>query len=141
MAELKTRPTKVSPASFIAGIADAATRRDCRTLMAMMKKATGAPPVMWGPSIVGFGRHHYVYESGREGDCPVTGFSPRKGSLSIYCMAGFRAVAPLMKRLGKHKTGKSCLYIKRLEDVDTKVLERLIEESVKRKAGCGDACG
>ena len=86
MAEPKTRPTKVSPASFVAGVADAATRRDCRTLMAMTEKATGAAPRMWGPGIVGYGERHYVYESGREGDWPVAGFSPRKGNLTIGCL-------------------------------------------------------
>jgi hypothetical protein len=141
VAKLKTEPTKVRPSPFIAGIADAATRRDCRTLMAMMKKATGALPTMWGPSIVGYGRHHYVSQRGRGSDWFMAGFSPRKGTLSIYCVLGFEGLQPLLKRLGTYKTGNSRLYIKRLVDVDTTVLERLIVESVKRQAERGDACG
>ena len=97
----------------------------------MMKQITKENPIMWGPSIVGFGSYHYKYESGREGDMCITGFSPRKQSLTIYIMPGFDGYDKLMKKLGKYKTGKSCLYINKLEDVDLKVLKELISEDVK----------
>jgi len=99
-----------------------------------MREVTGCEPKMWGPSIVGFGRYHYKYESGREGDWPLTGFSPRKQALTVYIMAGFRRYEELLDRLGKHKTGKSCLYLKRLEDVDLEVLRELVHESVEQVA-------
>ena len=97
----------------------------------VMRHITGWKPQMWGPSLVGFGRYHYKYDSGHEGDSFVTGFSPRKTALTVYIMPGFSAYPELMKKLGRYKTGKSCLYIKKLEDVDRKVLERLIRASVK----------
>lgn len=101
------------------------------TLLRIMKQATGAEPAMWGPSIVGYGRYHYKYASGREGDWFVAGFSPRKRDLTLYIVAGFERYEALMAKLGKHTTGKSCLYIKRLADVDLTVLEELIASSVK----------
>ena len=131
MAENKTQPTKASVAAFINAIDDPGKRADARKLAAMMRKATGKRAKMWGPSMVGYGTYHYKYASGREGDFMVTGFSPRKQSLTVYILAGFSKYDALMKKLGKYKTGKSCLYIKRLSDVDEAVLQRLIGESVK----------
>ena len=131
MAENKTKATKASVSAFINSIEDTGKRADARKVAAMMRKATGKRAKMWGPSIVGFGTYHYKYDSGREGDFMITGFSPRKQALTLYIMAGFREYDSLMKKLGKYKTGKSCLYIKRLSDVDEKVLERLINESVR----------
>jgi hypothetical protein len=131
MAELKTRPTDVSVADFLAAIEDDERRQDCLTVEKLMRKATGAKPRMWGPSIVGFGDFRYRYASGRELDWFYTGFSPRKRELTLYIMPGFARYDALMAKLGKHKTGKSCLYIKRLADVDLTVLATLVEESVK----------
>ena len=130
MAEAKTRPTSVSPAAFVKAIEDPDRRRDCRALMKMMKAITGKNPKMWGPSIIGYGTYHYKYASGREGDFMVTGFSPRKRDLTVYIMPGFTPFSALMKKLGKYKTGKSCLYLKRLDDVDTDILHELVERSV-----------
>jgi len=118
MATPKTVPTKASVSAFIKRVENDQRRADCEALVKIMKQITRAEPVMWGPSIVGFGSYHYTYASGREGDWPLTGFSPRKHALTLYIMAGFKRYAPLMKKLGKHSTGSSCLYIKRLEDVD-----------------------
>lgn len=132
MAELKTKPNAASVTAFLAGLADAEQRKDCRALIALMRRVTKEKPVMWGPSIVGFGTYHYVYESGRSGDWFVTGFSPRKPNLTLYLMSGLHQHANLLARLGKHKTGGSCLYIRRLADVDPGVLEKLVRESVKR---------
>jgi len=131
MAENKTQPTRRSVTALINGIDDKQKRADAKKIAAMMRKATGARAAMWGPSIVGYGRYHYRYESGREGDFMLTGFSPRKQALTVYIIPGFKPFESLMKKLGKYKTGKSCLYIKRLSDVDERVLERLIAESVK----------
>ncbi len=130
MATLKTRRTDRSVSAFLDAIPDAETRHDCQALMRMMKRATKAEPAMWGPSIVGFGSYNYKYESGREGNWFAAGFSPRKQNLTLYIMSGFPRHAELMRRLGRYKTGKSCLYIKRLEDVDRGVLQELIEASV-----------
>jgi hypothetical protein len=131
MAELKTRKTKASVAAFLAKIADEGRRKDCKTLVRIMKKATGAKPEMWGPSVVGFGSYHYKYESGREGDWFLAGFSPRKQDLTLYIMSGFSAYGGLLAKLGKHKNGKACLYLKRLADVDLAVLEELVSRSVE----------
>ncbi len=131
MAENKTKPTKASVTEFIDSIEDRDRRADARKVAAMMRKATGKRAKMWGPSIVGYGTYHYRYDSGREGDFIITGFSPRKQALTVYIMAGFGRFDALMNKLGKYKTGKSCLYIKRLTDVDEEVLERLINESVR----------
>jgi hypothetical protein len=130
MARNKTKATKASVTAFINSIEDKQQRADARKVAAMMRKATGKRAKMWGPSIVGYGTYHYKYESGREGDFMVAGFSPRKQALTVYILAGFGRFAPLMARLGKYKTGKSCLYIKRLSDVDEAVLEKLIDGSV-----------
>jgi len=131
MADLKTAPTKASVRKFLDAVTDDQRRRDCDTLLRLMKRITRKNPVMWGPSIVGFGTYHYHYASGREGDWMLTGFSPRKQALTVYIMAGFTRYAALMKKLGRHSTGSSCLYLKRLEDVDLDVLEELIRESVR----------
>lgn len=135
MAELKTRPTMQTASEFLmATVADEQRRADCIALVELMQKATACKPVMWGASIVGFGKYRYRYESGREGDWMVTGFSPRKNDLTLYIMPGFDNYAELLAKLGKHKTGKSCLYLKRLADVDMKILKQLIDASVKAMA-------
>lgn len=131
MASNKTKPTKLSVADFLNSIDDEQKRRDAKKIAAMMREATGARARMWGSNIVGFGHYHYKYESGREGDFMITGFSPRKQALTLYIIPGFRHFESLLGKLGKHKTGKSCLYIKRLSDVDEKVLRRLIDGAVK----------
>ena len=131
MADNKTRPGKQSVSEFIKSIDDKDQRADVKKIAAMMRKATGKNARMWGSGIVGYGEYHYKYASGREGDFMITGFSPRKQSISVYIMPGFASFGGLMKKLGKHKTGKSCLYINRLSDVDEKVLQKLIDDSVK----------
>jgi hypothetical protein len=130
MAENKTKPTKVSPAAFIAKVASEQQRKDSKALIAMMREVTGEPPKMWGSSIVGFGTHHYVYESGREGDICLMGFSPRKPSLVLYIGEALQDTA-IMSKLGKYKTGKGCLYIKKLDDVDRNVLRALVAKAVR----------
>ncbi len=135
MAETKTKPTKESVSGFLKKVPDKGRREDCLKVLELMKDVTGEEPKMWGSSIVGFGRYHYKYESGREGDYMITGFSPRKGDLTLYIMNGFEPVSDLMTRLGKHKTGKSCLYIKKLADVDLGVLRKIVEKSVKGMDG------
>ena len=130
MGELKTKRTGASVKEFLAAV-DEDRRDDCQTIVKMMKKATGADPKMWGPSIVGFGDYKYRYPDGREMDWMLAAFSPRKRELVLYIMAGFDSYDELMAKLGKHKSGKSCLYIKRLSDVDTGVLQQLIDDSVK----------
>jgi hypothetical protein len=132
MAELKTQPTRSSVAAFLGAIPDERRRKDCAAVARIMRRATGARPQMWGSSIVGFGRRHYKYASGREGDWFVTGFSPRKGDLTLYISGGFDGHETLMRKLGKYKTGKSCLYIRTLADIDVGVLTALIETSVDR---------
>lgn len=129
MSENKTRPNNASVTSFLEAIDDDIKKQDCFTLLELMKKITGQPPVMWGPSIIGFGSYHYKYDSGREGDMLLTGFSPRKQNLTLYIMAGFDRYENLMQKLGKHKTGKSCLYIKHLSDMNISVLTELIKAS------------
>lgn len=133
MAELKTQPNDASVDAFLDGVEaeDPQKAADCRALIEMMQRASGEAPLMWGKAMVGFGSYHYRYESGREGDWFLIGFSPRKRDLSLHIMSGFDRYEDLMKRLGKHRTGRSCLYIKRLEDIDTDVLEQLVTESVK----------
>jgi hypothetical protein len=137
MAKLKTQKTNASVTAFLKSVADDDRRKDCQTLVRIMKRAVGAEPKMWGSSIVGFGHYHYKYASGREGDWFLTGFSPRKQDLTLYIMAGFDRYDALMAKLGKHKTGKSCLYLKRLADVDVAVLEELISASVKHMTANG----
>jgi len=130
MAQNKTQPTKLKVSEFIAGIENKTKRDDCRELMKLMSEITGNRAKMWGTAIVGYGKYHYKYESGREGDFFLTGFSPRKQALSIYIVSGFSNNPELMEKLGKYKTGKSCLYVKKLDDVDRSVLAQLVEESV-----------
>jgi len=131
MAENKTKPTKLSVTEFISSIDDSRKRADVRKVAAMIREATGKRAKMWGTSIVGYGTYHYKYASGREGDFMIAGFSPRKQALTVYIMSGFAPFDKLMAKLGKYKTGKSCLYIRRLTDVDEDVLERLIDDSVE----------
>ena len=130
MAELKTKPNDQSVRAFLDAIPDERKRADAETVLKLMKQITKKQPKMWGPSIVGFGTYHYKYDSGREGDMFRTGFSPRKQSLTIYIMTGFPRHDSLMRKLGKYKTGKSCLYIKTLADIDLPTLKELISESV-----------
>jgi hypothetical protein len=132
MGELKTKPTKASVEKFLNQITDETRREDCFKVATMMQEITGEKPTMWGPSIVGFGSYHYKYASGQEGDWPIAAFSPRKGDLTLYLLPGFQEDGELMQKLGKHSTGKSCLYIKRLSDVHQPTLKKLIRESVKR---------
>jgi hypothetical protein len=126
----KTQATAQSVSAFLDAIPDETKRKDAKTVAKMMKAITGEAPKMWGPSIVGFGKYHYKYDSGHEGDMCVTGFSPRAAALTLYIVPGFLASEPVMKRLGKFKTGKSCLYIKKLSDIDMKALEELVAGSV-----------
>jgi hypothetical protein len=127
--DVKTRPTSVDPIAFIDAVNSDATRKDCHELVALMKTITGKPARMWGHTIVGFGTYHYKYASGREGEMALTGFSPRSGSLVIYLGPGLDA-PDLLAKLGKHKAGKGCLYVNKLDDVDRGVLRELIEKSV-----------
>ena len=132
MAELKTKPTGESVKDFLNKIPDPERRQDCFAVAKLMEEITGDKPKMWGPSIVGFGTYHYKYDSGREGDWLMTGFSPRKKDLTLYLMMGFEKHHELMKELGKHNTSKSCLYIKRLSDIHVPTLKKLIKASVKQ---------
>lgn len=129
MAENKTKPTKARVSDFLRAVDNPRRRADAKKVAAMMRRATGKRATMWGSSMVGYGRYAYRYDSGCE--WMLTGFAPRKQNLVVYIMPGFQPFAPLMKKLGKYKTGKSCLYINKLEDVDEKVLETLITDSVK----------
>jgi hypothetical protein len=131
MAENKTKPGKQSVAQFLSAIENTQQRNDAKKVAAMMRKATGRRATLWGTSIVGFGKYHYKYDSGHEGDGALVSFSPRKQNLVVYIMPGFSEFPDLMKKLGKYKTGKSCLYLNKLDDVDEGVLEELIERSVK----------
>jgi hypothetical protein len=131
VAELKTKQTEANVEAFLNGVADAQQRADAFTLLEMMKDVTGKPPKMWGPTMVGFGEFHYVYDSGHEGDTFLAGFSPRKAALTLYFMAGMdERFAALLKKLGKVKMGKGCLYIKKLADVDLDVLREMIRTNV-----------
>jgi len=130
MAELKTKPTDTPASDYLNAIENDQVRQDCWEILKIMRAATNAEPVMWGDSIVGFGTYHYVYASGREGDWPLTGFSARKQNITLYLMSGFGQYEEMLSKLGKHTTSKSCLYIKRLSDVDRPTLENLIQESV-----------
>jgi hypothetical protein len=134
MAELKTKQTTASVEDFLNGVADEKRRQDCFTILELMQQATQAQPKMWGTSIVGFGAYRYTYASGREGDWFLTGFSPRKNNLTLYIMSGFDEYEALLSKLGKYKTGKACLYIHKLNDVDLTILRSLIERSVAHMA-------
>jgi len=137
MAEPKTKKTKASVSAFLNGIEDPQKRKDAKAIAKMMREITGKTAKMWGPSMVGYGSYRYKYASGREGDWFLTGFSPRKQALTLYIMSGFSCYDALLEKLGKYKTGKACLYIKRLEDVDLGTLRTLIERSVRSKAQMG----
>lgn len=130
MAENKTKPTKSSVAAFIEALTDQTRRADAKALVKLMQSATSEKPKMWGPSIIGFGSYHYKYDSGREGDMPLIGFSPRKAATVLYNVGGFSGSKALHAKLGKHATGKGCLYIKKLAEVDQQVLETLLLKSV-----------
>lgn len=130
MAELKTQKNDASVSDFLASIADGEKQKDARTLLRLMQRITSEKPTMWGTAIVGFGEYHYRGASGREGDWPVTGFSPRAKNLTVYIMGGFETLKPKLAKLGKHSTGVSCLYIRRLVDVDMAVLEAIIRQGV-----------
>jgi hypothetical protein len=131
MAEIKTKQTEVNPAAFIDKVENEQRRKDGHELASLMKKVTGKPAKMWGPSIVGFDRYHYKYASGHEGDMPITGFSPRKQSLVLYLGPGLED-KKLLSKLGKHKVGKGCLYINKLDDVDRDLLRELVIKSVEK---------
>ena len=127
MAENKTKPTKLSATVFMNAITDPARRADAKALVKLLQRASGEKPQMWGPSIIGFGSYHYKYESGREGDMPIVGFSPRKAATVLYGVATARDLLP---KLGKHTTGKGCLYIKKLADVDQVVLQEMVVKAM-----------
>jgi hypothetical protein len=133
MAENKTKVTDASVKAYFSSIEDDARRKDCEALADLMAKATKQEPKMWGSSIVGFGSYHYKYESGREGDSCLTGFSSRKGDITIYILASFPGREELLSKLGKHKTGKGCLYIRKLSDVDPEVLEQLVAGTISER--------
>lgn len=133
MAEAKTKPTTLSLETFLAGLDDSQRRADCAAIAALMQAATGEPAVLWG-NIIGFGSYRYRYESGREGDWPLVSFAPRKGDISLYLAADYPRRAAHLARLGRHKTGKSCLYIRRLDDVDQDVLREMIADSIQVNA-------
>jgi len=132
MSQNKTNPTDLPVAEFLAGVEPARRRDDAITLDALFRDVTGFQPRIWGPSIIGYGRYHYRYDSGREGDFLATGFAPRKANMVVYVMPGYADFSNILARLGKHRLGKSCLYINKLEDIDTAVLRQLI------KAGLAD---
>ena len=131
MAENKTKPTAVSVEDFLASVENDRRRSDAMTVCELMQEVTRETPVMWGPTMVGFGSYHYKYASGREGDHFLVGFAPRKANLVLYILSGFKQHDALMKKLGKYKTGSSCLYINKLEDVDVEVLRELVRRSVE----------
>jgi hypothetical protein len=133
MADNKTKPTKMSVAAFIDALTDQTRRSDAKKFVQLMQSASGEKPAMWGPSIIGFGSYHYTYASGREGDMPLIGFSPRKAATVLYGITGSSDSGALLAKLGKHTTGTGCLYIKNLADVNQKVLEALMVKSVAAK--------
>ncbi len=137
MAELKTKPSDDSVEEFLRQVPDERKRQDCFTLLEMMRTASGMPPKLWGGSMVGFGDEHYRYASGREGDWFLIGFSPRKQNLTLYLMYGVEDQKELLEKLGKHKTGKACLYINKLSDVDLTALDALIRWSLEQKKAAG----
>ncbi|MEJ2194996.1 MAG: DUF1801 domain-containing protein [Ignavibacteriaceae bacterium] len=132
MAELKTKETKASVEKFLNGVKEKQKREDSFQILKMMKQITKAKPKMWGPSIIGFGKYHFKYASGRDGDWFITGSSPRKQSLTLYLMSDLKKYKNLFSKLGKHKTSKGCVYINKLDDVDMKILRELITSSVKK---------
>jgi len=135
MAELKTKPTETDVRAFLSTVTDPVRRQDSFTLVELMQEVTGEPPKLWGTSIVGFGQYHYKYASGHEGDSCLSGFAPRKNEFSLYITGGFERHKDLMAKLGKHKTGKGCLYVKKLADIDLGVLRELVRRSVQETKG------
>lgn len=133
MADNKTKPTRLSVMSFINALADSDRRADAKALVKLMQAAAGEKPKMWGPSIIGFGSYHYKYESGREGDMPVISFSPRKAATVLYGLTGFIEASTFLAKLGKHTTGKGCLYIEKLSDVDQNVLAAIVANALAAK--------
>ena len=131
MSEIKTKATQKSVADYVGAIGDEQVRDDCYTIIEMLKKISDHEPIMWGPSIIGFGRYRYGNPKGHHGEICLTGFSPRKGNLSLYILSGAPGQDALLKKLGKHKAGKGCLYVKKLQDVDLKVLSEIAEKSYK----------
>jgi Domain of unknown function (DU1801) len=131
MAEIETKPTEKSVKAFLDGISDKSRRTDCYTVLDMMKRVTGDKPTIWGTGVVGFGSYHYKYASGHEGDCFLVGFASRKSALTLYITAGVERFPKVVEKLGKHKAGKGCLYIKKLDDVNLSVLEDLLKKSVE----------
>ncbi|MEX0648801.1 MAG: DUF1801 domain-containing protein [Balneolaceae bacterium] len=130
MADMKTKPNEKDVVAFLDEVEDEQRRADCFELLKLFTEVTKEPPKMWGPSMIGFGSYHYKYASGREGDWFLTGFSPRKQNLTIYITAGFKQYDEIMEKLGKYKTGSSCLYVKKLSDVNRNLLKKLVKESV-----------
>jgi hypothetical protein len=137
VAELKTRPTDDDVVAYLESIEDEQRREDCFSLLELMRRVTGAGPVLWAGGIVGFGDYHFRYSSGREGDWFEAGFASRKASIAVYVMPGLEAHGEILERLGKHKTGVGCVYIKRLADVDTDVLEELLSSAVHELRSAG----
>jgi hypothetical protein len=129
--DAKTKQESTSVASFLNALEDEQVKADCKALVKLMKEVSGFEPAMWGGSIVGFGKYHYKYESGHEGDSCLTGFSPRKGNISIYTNMYLEDDSPLMKKLGKFKNGKSCIYIKKMTDIDPSILAKIIDKGIK----------
>lgn len=138
MAELKTKRNKGNVESFLNSVPDEKKRQDSFKVLELMKQVTGKEPEMWGESIVGFGSYHYKYASGQEGDWFLVGFSPRKQNITLYIMSGFDEYEQLLTKLGKHSTGKSCLYIKKIEDVDMGILKELVRQSVEHMSKAGN---
>ena len=135
MSDVKTKKNEASVEGFLKSVENEKRREDSFVVLDLMKEVTGEEPTMWGTSIVGFGTYHYKYASGREGDWMKVGFSPRKQNMTLYLMDGFGSYGSLLDKLGKHKTGKSCLYINKLEDVDQTVLRELVKQSFKSMSG------
>jgi Domain of unknown function (DU1801) len=131
-AKAKTVETKNSVTDFINSVPDEKKKTDCFTLIEIMKEQSGFEPKLWGPSIVGFGSYHYIYESGREGDAPLVAFSPRKAEISLYLASNFENREELLQKFGKHKSAKACIYVKKLEDIDLAVLKKMITLSIKQ---------
>jgi hypothetical protein len=132
MAKNKTTETTKSVTAFVNAISDTTKRKDSFEIIDMMTEQTGFEAKLWGPSIIGFGTYHYVYESGREGDMPIVAFSPRSTAIVFYLSSNFEKREELLAKLGKHKTGKGCIYVKKLEDIDMSVLKKMVHHSVKR---------
>jgi hypothetical protein len=130
MAKAKTTETTKSVASFVKTVEDKKRQNDCLAIIEIMKEQSGFEPKMWGPAIIGFGSYHYTYESGREGDAPLVGFSPRKAEFALY-IANFEGKEELLKKFGKHKTAKACVYIKQVEDIEVAILKKMVAGSVK----------